>query len=130
MGLAFDSANAQGVKTIMTQLVLSPKSLADIEKSNNLITRKLIGVNLQRASDKLNDGEISFGVIDSGKFSGKLTLVPNVATSGLWEVPMTDASVNGQPMGFAGRTSITDTGTSMLLQSRELICSSHDHPSQ
>jgi hypothetical protein len=58
----------------------------------------------------------SFGVINTAKFTGKLTLVPNVATSGLWEVPMTDAFVNGQPIGFVGRTSITDTGTSMLFE--------------
>jgi hypothetical protein len=48
----------------------------------------LIGVNLQRASDNTNDGEISFGVVDTGKFQGSLTLVDNVAQTGLWEVPM------------------------------------------
>jgi cathepsin D len=85
-----------------------------VKRDNNLVTRKLIGVNLQRASEHLNDGEVSFGVIDTSKFVGKLSVVPNVATSGLWEAPLTDAFVNGQPMGFVGRTSITDTGTSML----------------
>jgi len=43
---------------------------------------------------------------------------------------MTDAIVNGVPMGFLGRTSITDTGTSMLLNKLLLIFSSHDYPAQ
>jgi hypothetical protein len=53
-----------------------------------LIAQKLIGVNLQRQVDQTNDGEISFGVVDTSKFSGSLTLVNNVAASGLWEVPI------------------------------------------
>ena len=55
---------------------------------NKLISRKLIGVNLQRASDNVNDGEISFGVVDTAKFSGPLSVVPYIALNGLWEVPI------------------------------------------
>jgi Eukaryotic aspartyl protease len=101
MGLGFNKANAQGVPTIMDQL-----------KNQQLISRKLIGVNLVRASDGIDDGEISFGVVDTGKFSGKLAIVPNVAQSGLWEVPIDDITVGGTSLGLTGRTSITDTGTS------------------
>jgi hypothetical protein len=53
-----------------------------------LISRKLIGVNLLRAEDGIDDGEISFGVVNTNKFRGKLALVPNIARSGLWEVPI------------------------------------------
>ena len=55
--------------------------------NNNLISSKLIGVNLQRAGDT-NDGEISFGIVDNSKFTGSLTVVPNIATNGLWEVQL------------------------------------------
>jgi Eukaryotic aspartyl protease len=104
LGLALTQANAQGVATVMDQL-----------KDQGLIANQLIGVNLQRASDNLNNGEISFGIIDTGKFSGALTVVPNVGTSGLWEVPVTDASVNGKKLRFQSKTSITDTGTTLMI---------------
>jgi hypothetical protein len=58
-----------------------------------LISKKLIGVNLDRASDNNPDGEISFGIVDTSKFSGNLAIVPNVNLQGLWEVPIVPISV-------------------------------------
>lgn len=75
--------------------------------------------------DHINDGEISFGVVDTAKFHGSLAVVPNIGKLGLWEVPIVsllfdlssqkdDAAVNGKKLGLNNKTSITDTGTSML----------------
>jgi len=88
LGLALTQANAQGVPTVMDQLVsaLMPH-FSNLQANNTLIKRKLIGVNLQRAGDT-NDGEISFGVVDNSKFTGSLTILPNIGTTGLWEVPI------------------------------------------
>lgn len=81
---------------------------------------------MQRASDNVDDGEISFGVVDTAKFSGSLAVVPNVGATGLWEVPIVspllipstyskdDTFVDGKALGLTNRTSITDTGTSSL----------------
>lgn len=82
LGLALTQANAQGVPTVMDQLA-----------NNNMISSKLIGVNLQRAGES-NDGEISFGVVDNTKFTGSLSILPNVATNGLWEVPLVSTPVS------------------------------------
>ena len=88
LGLGLTKANAQGVPTVMDQLVstLMPH-ISDIQANSKLIKRKLIGVNLQRAGET-NDGEISFGVVDSSKFTGSLAIVRNVGVTGLWEVPI------------------------------------------
>ena len=77
MGLGFEAANTQNVSTVITEL-----------KSKGLISRQLIGVNVERASDNNPDGEISFGIIDTSKFTGSLITVPNVNFEGLWEVPL------------------------------------------
>ena len=95
-------------------------------KSHGLIKNKLIGVNLQRASDNATDGEISFGVINTSKFSGSLTRVPNVGTSGLWEAPIDDVSINGRKLGFSDKTSITDTGTTLMILPPEDATTLHD----
>jgi hypothetical protein len=72
----------------MDQLVDLHYCAAKSQESNKLISKKLIGVNLQRASDHDSDGEISFGVVDNAKFHGSLAVVTNVGLSGLWEVPI------------------------------------------
>lgn len=48
---------------------------------------------------------------DSSKFDSSSAVdLPNVSKQGFWESAMDDVSVNGQNLGFKGRTAILDTG--------------------
>jgi hypothetical protein len=82
-----------------------------LQSLNKLVTQKLIGVHLQRASDHNGNGEISFGIVDESKFSGSLIALPNIAINGLWQVSVDDAAINGTRLGIKDRTAIIDTGT-------------------
>lgn len=81
-----------------------------------LIGSKLYGIHLSRAKDGLNDGELNLGSANSARFSGDLNwldCVPN--DTGFWEIPVSDASVDGKPIGLSGKKGIMDTGTSYIL---------------
>jgi Eukaryotic aspartyl protease len=52
--------------------------------NNGMLDNQLVSLHFQRA-DK-GDGEIRFGGINTGFYSGSLIKVPNVSLVGLWEV--------------------------------------------
>ena len=104
MGLAkFDTSN---------QAVLSPvETLA----KQGLISQAITSYKISRVSDGLNDGEITFGGLDSSKFDSKtLVTVKNVNKKGFWEAPFT-VSVGGKNLGLQRRTAILDTGTIFII---------------
>ncbi|KAJ9646132.1 hypothetical protein H2204_000794 [Knufia peltigerae] len=103
LGLGRPSSDALGTPTIMEVL----------DQQGNL-SKNIIGVHLQRASDGTKDGQITFGGIDSSKFSGKLGYT-KVANDASWEIPADDAGVDGKAVGFTGKSAILDTGTSYIL---------------
>ncbi|KAJ7739319.1 acid protease [Mycena olivaceomarginata] len=93
--------------TLSQQKTATPvESLA----SQGLITDAITSYKISRALDNKNDGEITFGALDPTKFdAATLTVVPNVNTQGFWEAAM-DADA-----GLQGRTSILDTGTTLIV---------------
>lgn len=97
-----------------TSDVLGSTTLMDILSQNKLIAATRIGVHLHRAADNTKDGEIVFGGIDTGKFSGALTYT-KTANNDAWEIPVEDTLVNGTPANFTGKTAILDTGTTFIL---------------
>lgn len=103
LGLGRPSSDALGTPTIMEVL----------DQQGNL-SKNLIGVHLQRASDGTKDGQITFGGVDSSKFNGKLSYT-KVANDASWEIPADDAGVDGKAVGFTGKSAILDTGTSYIL---------------
>jgi len=103
LGLGRPSSDALGTSTIM-----------EVLDQQGSLSHNIVGVHLQRASDGTKDGQLTFGGVDSSKFSGQLgyTKVINEAS---WEIAADDAGVDGKGVGFSGKSAIIDTGTSYVL---------------
>ena len=86
-----------------------------ILQKNNVLKQNIFGMNLERAADGTNDGEINFGVIDTSKFQGDLNWQNTVGDLSRWTVPINGVLVNGHfTLDANDRTAIIDTGTSYL----------------
>jgi len=109
----FDGLMGLAQSTLSEQKTPTPvESLA----SAGLISDAITSYKISRASDNLNDGEITFGALDPAKFDAStLVTVDNVNTQGFWEASLDGASVNGQDLGLSGRTTILDTGTTLMV---------------
>jgi hypothetical protein len=104
MGLAQSTLSNQGVLTPVESLA-----------QQGLITDAITSYKISRIADGLNDGEITFGGLDSSKFDpNTLVTFPNVNKNGFWEGAFTVA-VGGQDLGLQGRTGILDTGTTLVI---------------
>lgn len=79
-------------------------------KDAGLLDANVIGVSLARASDGVNDGEITFGTLDENKYEGDITYAPLVSDNS-WAISLDDITVDGQPVGVTGKTAYLDTGT-------------------
>jgi len=105
MGLAQSTLSEQGVPTPVESLATA-----------GLISAPIASFKISRLSDQLNDGEITFGALDTTKFDqNTLTAFDNVNQQGFWEGAVDDFSVGGQSAGLQGRTAILDTGTTLIL---------------
>lgn len=100
-------------QTLSEQKTLTPvESLAKA----GLIDEAITSFKISRLADAENDGEITFGGLDSTKFDAStLVTFDNVNTDGFWEGAMDAVSVNGQDAGLQGRTAILDTGTTLVI---------------
>jgi hypothetical protein len=109
----FDGLMGLALSTLSEQQTATPvESLA----SQGLISDAITSFKIPRAVDNLNDGEITFGALDPSKFDAStLTVVPNVNTQGFWESALDAVTVDGQDAGLQGRTSIMDTGTTLIV---------------
>lgn len=108
----FDGIMGLAQSTLSEQKTLTPsESLAKA----GLIQQAIVSFKISRLADQKNDGEVTFGGLDTSKFDQN-TLVEsnNVNKLGFWEVPIDAASVDGTDLGFEGRTAIMDTGTTLM----------------
>ena len=81
-----------------------------------LIQDAITSYKISRLQDEKNDGEITFGGLDSTKFDAQsLVTFDNVNTQGFWEGDMAAVTVDGQDAGLKGRTAILDTGTTLII---------------
>jgi hypothetical protein len=88
----------------------------DALASNGLIASAITSFKISRLADQLNDGEVTFGGLDSSKFDANtLVTIPNVSKLGFWEGAMDAITVDGQDSGMTGRTAILDTGTTLII---------------
>ncbi|KJA26380.1 hypothetical protein HYPSUDRAFT_36694 [Hypholoma sublateritium FD-334 SS-4] len=105
MGLAQQGLSQQGVPTPVESLFQA-----------NLIPAQITSFKISRLADNLNDGEVTFGGLDTSKFdSTTLATVDNVNTEGFWEGAIDSVSLNGADLGLSGRTAILDTGTTLMV---------------
>lgn len=111
--VSFDGLMGLAQSTLSNQKVPTPvESLA----SQGLISSAIASFKISRLADKLNDGQVTFGGLDSTKFiASSLVTIPNVNQLGFWEGAMDAITVNGQSSGLSGRTAILDTGTTLII---------------
>lgn len=71
----------------------------------------------KKTRDVKQDGAVTFGGVDSSKFNGTLIEIDNVSDQGFYEIPIDSIAINGKTVGKigSGRTSILDTGTSLMI---------------
>ncbi|EGC35401.1 preprocathepsin D [Dictyostelium purpureum] len=116
-GIAFDFAKFDGILGLAFQSI----SVNDIPPVfYNMIDQGLVGQNLfsfwLSKTPGSNGGELSFGSIDSSKYTGPITYVPLTNTT-YWEFKMDDFAIGGQSAGFCGSQgcpAIADSGTSLI----------------
>jgi hypothetical protein len=109
----FDGLMGLAQSSLSTQKTSTPiESLA----SAGLVPAAIVSYKLSRLADNKNDGEITFGALDDSKFdSTTLVTLPNVNSQGFWEASLDSVSVNGADLGLNGRTTILDTGTTLMI---------------
>jgi len=109
----FDGLMGFGQSTLSQQGNLTPiESLAKA----GLVSEAISSFKISRLADKKNDGELTLGALDPSKFDPQtLVTIDNVSPLGFWEAPMEAVTVNGQDAGLKGRTSILDTGTTLII---------------
>jgi hypothetical protein len=88
--------------------VLQAVSNAKVLRSN------IFGVNLDRDSDGVHNGEINFGAPDTSKYSGSLSYTALSNSGGDWVIAVDDVGANGKSAGLTGRSAYVDTGTSYI----------------
>jgi len=105
MGLAQSGLSEEGVST-------PPESLA----AGGLIEQAIASFKISRLADQLNDGEVTFGGLDTSKFDqASLVTVANVNAQGFWEAAMDAVTADGQDLGLQNRSAILDTGTTLIV---------------
>jgi hypothetical protein len=65
-------------------------------------------------------GEITFGEIDSSRYTGEITWHP-VTQEGYWQLNMDGLSVDGESVGRSDYSVISDTGTSLVAGPQSVI---------
>ena len=76
-----------------------------------LLVKNIFSVNIYRAADLANNGEITFGGVDDSKYTGEITYTDIAAPGGSWVIPVDEAGFNGKGSGLKGKNAIIDTGT-------------------
>lgn len=109
----FDGLMGLAQSTLSNEGVLTPvESLA----KGGLIDAAITSFKISRLADNLNDGEVTFGALDTSKFdSNTLVTVDNQSQDGFWEGAMDSITVDGTDSGLSGRLAILDTGTTLII---------------
>lgn len=88
--------------------------------SKGLVSQPVMGYHLGRSADgrSNNDGEVTFGGVNSDKYTGSLTVIDNYSTQGFWEAKFSQVSFGGKAISLTGsytRSAILDTGTTLIV---------------
>ena len=80
-----------------------------------VLKANVFGMDLNRASDGTNTGEINFGAPDPSRYSGPLGYTPvSTNAEGDWAIPMDNVAVGTTQAGITGKLGYIDTGTSYI----------------
>lgn len=86
-------------------------------RETKLLDSLVFGISLNRDSDGRNDGQVTFGGVDSAKYTGEITYtnVPSPQKrAGEWCIPMDGLSFDGKSAEIPSRLAFIDTGTSFI----------------
>ncbi|KAJ7510366.1 acid protease [Mycena galericulata] len=104
MGLGKQGLSNQGVPTPV-------QSLANTGFINAAIT----SYRLPRAIDHTNNGEITFGGLDDTRFDSSTLVTLNATSDAFWIGHLGGVTVNGVTVPITNRTTLMDTGTTLLV---------------
>ncbi|KAF8624544.1 hypothetical protein AX15_005847 [Amanita polypyramis BW_CC] len=123
-----NSVPFDGIMGLAGSALSQEKTLTPVEAlaKAGMIQEAITSFKISRLADGKNDGEITFGALDDTKFdSGTLVTLDNLSKEGFWEAAMDAVSVNGQDAGLQGRSSILDTGTTLIVAPSEDAAAVH-----
>ncbi|KAL1838969.1 hypothetical protein VTJ49DRAFT_2014 [Mycothermus thermophilus] len=86
-------------------------------KSQKVLDSLVLGIALNRGSDGINDGQVTFGGVDHAKYTGEITystIAPPQQAKGEWAIIMDGVSFNGKSAGSTDMLAYIDTGTSFI----------------
>ena len=109
----FDGLMGLAQSKLSNQKTLTPpESLANAGQ----IKESIVSFKISRLADEKNDGQVTFGGLDTSKFDqNTLVTLNNVNDKGFWEVALDAVSIDGKDLSLNGRTSILDTGTTLMV---------------
>ncbi|CAG8774995.1 2797_t:CDS:2 [Cetraspora pellucida] len=115
MGMAFDTLSTQGASTPFSNMA-----------EQGVVTQPIFAFRFSRAVDH-DEGIITLGGVDIYSFTGTINFVNLVNDTAFWEIPMDDASVNGNSLGFKNKRATIDTGTTLLVAPPADVTAIHDN---
>ncbi|PSR78800.1 aspartic peptidase domain-containing protein [Coniella lustricola] len=96
-----------------------------VQKDKSL-SSTLFSVDLNRASDGTNTGEITFGGTDSSKYTGSITYTSvDSAADGAWAIPIDNMGYNGKEAGIKNILAYIDTGTTYAFGPSDDVAALH-----
>ncbi|KAF8311984.1 acid protease [Clavulina sp. PMI_390] len=122
-------AVTDGLMGLAQQALSQEKTPTPVESlaSAGTIQAPITSFKIGRVADGVNDGQITFGGLDTTKFDPTtLITIPNVNTGGFWEGAVDAITVNGTDVGLKGRTAILDSGTTLMLVPPEDAAAIHN----
>ncbi|ESZ97082.1 aspartic proteinase [Sclerotinia borealis F-4128] len=110
----FNSFPFSGILGLSQQTGPVPNFLQTVISSKSL-KANVFGMDLNRASDGINTGEINFGAPDTSRYSGSLSYT-GVAKNGPnhWAIPLGNVGYGDTQVGITGRLGYLDSGTSYV----------------
>ncbi|KAF8563571.1 hypothetical protein P879_03838 [Paragonimus westermani] len=102
LGMAFQSLSAGGVTPVFDNMI-----------AQGLVEEPVFAFWLNRNASQPLGGEIMFGGLDEGYYTGDITYVPLTAKD-YWQFRMDGIQVNGEKLCEDGCQAIADTGTTMI----------------
>ncbi|KAF7896206.1 hypothetical protein EAF00_006220 [Botryotinia globosa] len=110
----FNSFPFSGILGLSQQTGPVPNFLQTVVSSKSL-KANVFGMDLNRASDGTNTGEINFGAPDTSRYSGDLSYT-SVAKNGPnhWALSLDSVGVGNNQLSTAGRLGYLDSGTSYI----------------
>ena len=94
--------------------------------NQKVLQSNIFAVTLGRASDPNNEGQITFGAVDSSKYKGDITYTDLAKDNrGAWVIPIDGFGFGGKKVTLNGRTAYIDTGTSFAFGPQSDVTALH-----